>query len=119
MWSPTSGESCRGRCRRRALPWWQPRREARHRISGRLRHPCSAAAGAAAPGLAGGQAHTAGRYPPQGALGILASMSRLQTTDGLTDEQTELVKLVREFVDEQIIPVAQELEHADEYPEKI
>lgn len=46
-------------------------------------------------------------------------MSRLQTTDGLTDEQTELVKLVREFVDEQIIPVAQELEHADEYPEKI
>ncbi|GAA4720273.1 acyl-CoA dehydrogenase family protein [Pedococcus ginsenosidimutans] len=46
-------------------------------------------------------------------------MSRLQTTDGLTDEQIELVKLVREFVDEQIIPVAQELEHADEYPEKI
>jgi alkylation response protein AidB-like acyl-CoA dehydrogenase len=46
-------------------------------------------------------------------------MSRLQTTDGLTEEQQELVKLVREFVDEQIIPVAQELEHADEYPTKI
>jgi alkylation response protein AidB-like acyl-CoA dehydrogenase len=46
-------------------------------------------------------------------------MSRLQTTDGLTEEQTELVQLVREFVDEQIIPVAQQLEHADEYPEKI
>jgi alkylation response protein AidB-like acyl-CoA dehydrogenase len=46
-------------------------------------------------------------------------MSRLQTTDGLTDEQTELLKLVREFVDEQIIPVAQELEHADEYPTEI
>ncbi|HEV7173431.1 acyl-CoA dehydrogenase family protein [Pedococcus sp.] len=46
-------------------------------------------------------------------------MSRLQTTDGLTEEQQELIKLVREFVDEQIIPVAQELEHADEYPTKI
>ena len=46
-------------------------------------------------------------------------MSRLQQTDGLTEEQGELVKLVREFVDEQIIPVAQELEHADEYPQKI
>ncbi|QGN58122.1 acyl-CoA dehydrogenase family protein [Nostocoides sp. HKS02] len=46
-------------------------------------------------------------------------MSRLQTTDGLTEEQQELIKLVREFVDEQIIPVAQELEHADEYPTAI
>jgi alkylation response protein AidB-like acyl-CoA dehydrogenase len=46
-------------------------------------------------------------------------MSRLQTTDGLTEQQTELLALVREFVDEQIIPVAQELEHADEYPTKI
>ncbi|MDR6864046.1 acyl-CoA dehydrogenase family protein [Phycicoccus sp. 3266] len=46
-------------------------------------------------------------------------MSRLQTTDGLTEEQTELVKLVREFVEEQIIPVAQQLEHADEYPTEI
>lgn len=46
-------------------------------------------------------------------------MSRLQQTDGLTDEQTELVKLVREFVNEQIIPVAQELEHKDEYPTDI
>jgi len=46
-------------------------------------------------------------------------MSRLQTTDGLTDEQHELVKLVREFVNEQIIPVATELEHKDEYPTDI
>jgi alkylation response protein AidB-like acyl-CoA dehydrogenase len=46
-------------------------------------------------------------------------MSRLQTTDGLTEEQTELLKLVRQFVDEQIIPAAQELEHADEYPTEI
>lgn len=46
-------------------------------------------------------------------------MSRLQTTDGLTEEQVELLKLVKEFVDEQIIPVAQELEHKDEYPQQI
>ena len=46
-------------------------------------------------------------------------MSRLQTTDGLTEEQTELIKLVREFVEEQIIPVAQELEAKDEYPTEI
>ncbi len=46
-------------------------------------------------------------------------MSRLQTTDGLTEEQTELIKLVREFVDDQIIPVATELEHKDEYPQDI
>ena len=46
-------------------------------------------------------------------------MSRLQTTDGLTEEQTELIKLVREFVDEQILPVATELEHQDEYPTDI
>jgi alkylation response protein AidB-like acyl-CoA dehydrogenase len=46
-------------------------------------------------------------------------MSRLQQTDGLTEDQQELLKLVREFVDEQIIPVAQELEHKDEYPTDI
>ncbi|CCH77228.1 putative acyl-CoA dehydrogenase [Nostocoides japonicum T1-X7] len=46
-------------------------------------------------------------------------MSRLQTTEGLTEEQSELVKLVREFVDEQILPVATELEHRDEYPTAI
>ncbi|GAB95996.1 alkylation response protein AidB-like acyl-CoA dehydrogenase [Kineosphaera limosa] len=46
-------------------------------------------------------------------------MSRLQQTDGLTEEQAELIKLVREFVDEQIIPVATQLEHKDEYPTDI
>jgi alkylation response protein AidB-like acyl-CoA dehydrogenase len=46
-------------------------------------------------------------------------MSRLQQTDGLTEEQRELLKLVRQFVDEQILPVATELEHRDEYPTKI
>ncbi|MCE1179402.1 MAG: acyl-CoA dehydrogenase family protein [Micrococcales bacterium] len=46
-------------------------------------------------------------------------MSRLQTTDGLTEEQAELIKLVRQFVEEQIIPVATDLEHKDEYPQQI
>jgi alkylation response protein AidB-like acyl-CoA dehydrogenase len=46
-------------------------------------------------------------------------MSRLQQTDGLTDDQQELLKLVRQFVDEQILPVATELEHRDEYPQEI
>ena len=46
-------------------------------------------------------------------------MSRLQTTDGLTEDQHELLKLVKQFVDEQIIPVATELEHRDEYPQDI
>ena len=46
-------------------------------------------------------------------------MARLQQTEGLSDEQQELLGLVRQFVDEQIIPVAMALEHADEYPTKI
>ncbi len=46
-------------------------------------------------------------------------MPRLCETDGLTEDQTEILKAVRVFVDEQIIPVAQELEHADEYPTDI
>ncbi len=46
-------------------------------------------------------------------------MGRLQHTEGLTEDQRELLKLVSQFVDEQIIPVAQALEHADEYPTQI
>jgi alkylation response protein AidB-like acyl-CoA dehydrogenase len=37
----------------------------------------------------------------------------------LTDEQRSIVQTVREFVDDQVIPVADELEHRDEFPEKI
>jgi alkylation response protein AidB-like acyl-CoA dehydrogenase len=47
------------------------------------------------------------------------TMGRLCETDGLTEDQTEILKAVRTFVDEQIIPVATELEHADEYPQEI
>ena len=46
-------------------------------------------------------------------------MARLQHTEDLTDEQRELLKLVRQFVDEQIIPVAMEFERKDEYPTQI
>jgi len=46
-------------------------------------------------------------------------MPRLCQTDGLSEDQSEILKAVRQFVDEQIIPVAQELEHADEYPQEI
>jgi len=46
-------------------------------------------------------------------------MGRLRETEGLTDIQDEILKTIRQFVDERIIPVAQELEHADEYPTEI
>ena len=37
----------------------------------------------------------------------------------LSDEQREIVRTVRDFVDTEVIPVADKLEHRDEYPEKI
>src|SRR3954467_10623489 len=46
-------------------------------------------------------------------------MGRLRETEGLTDIQEEILKTIRQFVDEQIIPVATELEHKDEYPTEI
>jgi alkylation response protein AidB-like acyl-CoA dehydrogenase len=46
-------------------------------------------------------------------------MARLQATEGLSEEQRELLAVVREFVDERILPVATELEHRDEYPAEI
>ncbi|MBY8885902.1 acyl-CoA dehydrogenase family protein [Streptomyces sp. PTM05] len=46
-------------------------------------------------------------------------MSRLQQTEGLTEIQQEILKTVRDFVDKEIIPVATELEHRDEYPAQI
>src|SRR5689334_8524207 len=46
-------------------------------------------------------------------------MPRLCQTDGLTEDQTEILKAVRQFVDKEILPVATELEHADEYPTQI
>ena len=48
-----------------------------------------------------------------------ATVSRLCQTDGLSEEQHEILKAVRRFVEEKILPVATELEHADEYPQEI
>ena len=38
------------------------------------------------------------------------------TTELLSEDEVEIVRLVREFVDEQVKPVACELEHANAYP---
>lgn len=46
-------------------------------------------------------------------------MTRLAATLGLTEFQTEILATVRRFVDKEIIPVAQELEHSDTYPQAI
>ena len=46
-------------------------------------------------------------------------MGRLCETEGLTDVQEEILKTVRQFVEEKILPVAQELEARDEYPTEI
>ena len=44
-------------------------------------------------------------------------MRRLTETDGLTEQQHDILATVRDFVDAEVIPVASELEHADVYPD--
>jgi alkylation response protein AidB-like acyl-CoA dehydrogenase len=46
-------------------------------------------------------------------------MGRLQQTEGLTEVQEEILSAVHDFVNNEILPVANELEHADEYPTDI
>ncbi|MCP3798591.1 acyl-CoA dehydrogenase family protein [Allokutzneria sp. A3M-2-11 16] len=46
-------------------------------------------------------------------------MARLAQTAGLTDVQQEILATVRSFVDKEIIPHAQALEHGDTYPADI
>ena len=46
-------------------------------------------------------------------------MARLAQTAGLTDVQQEILSTVKSFVDKEIIPHAQELEHSDTYPQEI
>ena len=46
-------------------------------------------------------------------------MGRLAQTEGLTEDQKDILAAVKDFVDNEIIPVATELEHADEYPQAI
>ena len=46
-------------------------------------------------------------------------MTRLAYTEGLNDIQKEILSAVHDFVNNEIIPVANKLEHADEYPQAI
>jgi alkylation response protein AidB-like acyl-CoA dehydrogenase len=46
-------------------------------------------------------------------------MARLARTAGLSEFQTEILSVVRAFVDKEIIPNATALEHADEFPDAI
>src|SRR3954447_8288310 len=46
-------------------------------------------------------------------------MGRLCQTEDLTEVQSEILKTVRAFVEAEILPVATDLEHRDEYPTEI
>jgi alkylation response protein AidB-like acyl-CoA dehydrogenase len=46
-------------------------------------------------------------------------MGRLAQTDGLTEFQQNILATVRDFVGKEIMPIATELEHKDEYPTQI
>ena len=46
-------------------------------------------------------------------------MARLAQTENLTDIQSDILAAVHDFVDKEIIPNANTLEHADEYPTEI
>ena len=46
-------------------------------------------------------------------------MGRLAQTDGLTEFQQDILATVRDFVGKEIMPIATELEHKDEYPTQI
>jgi alkylation response protein AidB-like acyl-CoA dehydrogenase len=70
-----------------------------------------------APGSSGGRADSIAGG--QDAVRERIVMGRLCQTDGLTEDQQEILKAVRRFVDEKVLPVATELEHADEYPQEI
>lgn len=46
-------------------------------------------------------------------------MTRLAQTPGLTDVQKEILSTVRDFVERDVIPNAQELDHSDTYPQAL
>ncbi len=46
-------------------------------------------------------------------------MGRLAQTEGLTEDQVAILSVIHDFVEDKIIPVAQELEHSDTYPTEI
>jgi alkylation response protein AidB-like acyl-CoA dehydrogenase len=39
--------------------------------------------------------------------------------DGLSAEQREIVRVVREWIDREVVPAAPDLEHADEFPDRL
>ncbi|QGS25461.1 acyl-CoA dehydrogenase [Gordonia bronchialis] len=47
------------------------------------------------------------------------AVARIAQTQDLTDFQRDILATVRTYVDREIIPAAQELEHTDTYPDKI
>src|SRR3569833_1639269 len=65
--------------------------------------------------------HRAGTHGDNGSIRRQTEepMARLAQTSGLTDVQQDILSTVRRFVDREIIPTAQVLEHADAYPEEI
>ena len=46
-------------------------------------------------------------------------MPRLASTEGLTEDQRDILDAVKTFVDKEILPYATDLEHKDEFPEAI
>src|SRR3954451_18927086 len=46
-------------------------------------------------------------------------MGRLARTEGLSEVQEQILETVRDFTEREIVPHAQRLEHADEYPQAI
>ena len=53
------------------------------------------------------------------AAGILAAMALATPFYEKTDEQKAILEMVRQFVDEQILPKAEHYDHEDEFPEPI
>jgi alkylation response protein AidB-like acyl-CoA dehydrogenase len=49
----------------------------------------------------------------------VATEQQETTFQEMTDEQKAIVEMVRQFADEQIIPVAEEYDHEDKFPEPI
>src|SRR5262249_51900669 len=72
-------------------------------------------------GARGGDSRAgAPRRPGRGARAACAHRGRPGVSAaGLTDEQEEIVQAVRSFVDRDVVPVASELEHADEFPARL
>jgi len=58
-----------------------------------------------------------GHWQPRDLEG--AVMPRLASTEGLTEDQRDILDAVKTFVDKEILPYATDLEHKDEFPEAI